>query len=705
MRFDAIDSPWINAIYLDGTEKEIGLRQTFAEAQLIKEIRIRSQLMMEEYAVYCFLFVTASRAFKLHSRKKYLDIEKRQQFDMAEFDEYISNCRKTMSFDIFDKEHPFLQKHNGKYKEEKLAKMLPPTCVAGNTAAFFRMRTDDLTSRKISPKNYLIALLGKHRISLTAGRGYTATPFAASPVPMVAIVHGKNLLETILAGTPIVSEPNWQDEKPFWETGEYEIPKGLFGKKVDGLNCWISNAFMPVRYMGIRKHDEEGNITSVFYEPILLSETWGDAECEKPKMLDCTFTQYLVEPHIFIDKEKFNSKSGLPILRYSVQKSDRFKTYMLITKKEVDNMHYALDSHVDKLRIIPEKWVLYGEACNQANLESQDRIEIAIPDFECENKDLGSRKKEAWTEMLDYVSSVRGRMYNAIIGMYGEIDISPKKRSTTAVGAAADAVEAYHEKVFASFDSDRMGSAVPDLNNADTPDAVKEWTSTYAKKVKEAAMLTLADIAPVRGRTAEKAIAINRHMHIKASPLIADKLYKAQKTTADKLFQHLAYKNDNEKYPLRKFVGKSLDKATPREKMLFIVTRNAVANTGADLPENFDQLIALTAAYTIDHSDSKRAVKFETLIKRVYQKQESILHQLDMLARRKSPLSCDSIKILQRLLGQCTRSMTAIERLDISSLCADLLYWEMSDDKDKAMQAIIEKWNNEIAGNTAGKED
>ena len=108
MKYDVLTEPWITVVTLDGKTEETGIRGFFEKAHLYRDVVFDSPL--EVYAVQRMLIAFLMDAYspeRARDRKKLLQ---KGRFDMDVIDRYIADCRaEGVTFDLFDKERPFMQ--------------------------------------------------------------------------------------------------------------------------------------------------------------------------------------------------------------------------------------------------------------------------------------------------------------------------------------------------------------------------------------------------------------------------------------------------------------------------------------------------------------------------------------------------------------------------------------------------------------------
>lgn len=269
--FNVLDQGWIPVVLQDGTRQLLGIRQTLARAHELVEISDPSPL--EEYSLYRFLglfLMDALRPKKLSSIRTLLQ---KGKFDMETVEAYISQCTaEGVSFDLFDKERPFLQsKYDSSIDgDPKPVSVLDCTLPSGNNHTHFQHETQ----YKIQPSKATTLILTTYLFCTAAAQGYPSGPYGAPP--FFGVIKGKCLFESLCAMLiPLDAIGIAFDEPPvLWRSKEPIQKKGQIGK-----TSWLRGLLFPTRRVTLIP-DETTNLVSEVYlgqgENYVNKESWRD---------------------------------------------------------------------------------------------------------------------------------------------------------------------------------------------------------------------------------------------------------------------------------------------------------------------------------------------------------------------------------------------------------------------------------------------
>lgn len=292
---NVITDNWIRAQDLDGTIKMIGIREAIVNAEKYRGIVMADEDPMFEYCVYRLLGGFVQAAYNIDYQIEWL--EDSIPFDASAFDAYVAKCEENgTSFDVFDKEKPFMQitwdqltDSTKKYIDVPL-NQLPEKASAKEINASFLKPVSKISLYDVSATNRIFGFqLGKnarkyrqtHRNADTAAEnqcelskrdfflnllvtqlGLTPAGSSASVTkrtgsgPVYFVIQGKNLWETLLLNCG-----EKYDGVPIWEWKTY-APEMYCVKN----NGWLTELFIPcrnIRYGGV---DENGMVTTVYFE-------------------------------------------------------------------------------------------------------------------------------------------------------------------------------------------------------------------------------------------------------------------------------------------------------------------------------------------------------------------------------------------------------------------------------------------------------
>jgi len=271
--FNVLDAPWIPVVDFDGNRLLLGIRETLRRAPKLKEIYIASPL--EEFSVYRFLCVFLMDALRPKRRSAIKNLLKQGFFDMEQIEAYISLCESEgVSFDLFDKNRPFMQAAYVKEwdKEPKPVSGLDCFLPSGNNHLHFAH--ERVESRTVPIDKAARLLLTLQQFCTAGAQGYPSG-VNASP-PYFGAVKGETLFETLVYMLlPIQSIEIPFDEPPvIWRSKEPIVPK-----KTVGQTSWLRGMLFPARRVSLIEPKEGGKISQIYLsqgENFVNKETWTD---------------------------------------------------------------------------------------------------------------------------------------------------------------------------------------------------------------------------------------------------------------------------------------------------------------------------------------------------------------------------------------------------------------------------------------------
>lgn len=223
--FNVLKEPWIPVVDLNGGRKMLGILDTLAHAHKLREIA--DSMPSYEYGVFRFLCTFLMDVYRPEDWGALEDIYDLKSFDMERIQAYIGQCEKEgVSFDLFDKNRPFLQTgYNEEYDKNLVSVAALNIAVpSGNNHIHFEHRMEQEQSM-----TYAEAARGLCALNLfcTAGaQGYPSTVNGAPPIYFV--YDGANLFESLVYSM-IAAEEGGElkyDSPPvFWRNPSEVIPK------------------------------------------------------------------------------------------------------------------------------------------------------------------------------------------------------------------------------------------------------------------------------------------------------------------------------------------------------------------------------------------------------------------------------------------------------------------------------------------------
>ena len=269
--FSVLDQAWIPVITLSGQEEMLGIREVLARAHDLREITSASPL--EEYSLYRFIGLFLMDMLRPESEIEIEDLLAAGSFDMDAAEKYIAGCKaEGVSFDLFDKERPFLQ---SKYDpaldgDPKPVSVLDCTRASGNNHIHFDHKT---SNQALPPDKAARLLLTTYLFCTAAAQGYPSG-VNASP-PYFGVIQGQTLFETLVSTLmPLDSIGIAFDSPPvLWRRTTPVVPKQEVGK-----TSWLHGMLFPTRRIHLIS-DDCGNVTAVHIcqgENFVNKPSWHD---------------------------------------------------------------------------------------------------------------------------------------------------------------------------------------------------------------------------------------------------------------------------------------------------------------------------------------------------------------------------------------------------------------------------------------------
>lgn len=230
--FDLIDEPWIPCIRADdGTVVELGIRETLAQAPMVREISDPSPLVTA--ALHRLLLAILHRTHGPASADEWAALWNAKTFNTDALDAYLD--AQGDRFDLFHPEHPFYQTTGVRTDEQSYVKpmaLLGHELLLGLPPTLFQQTPTDLAFSPARAARTVVALQAFAMgglITYQSKHGESDRPFKYSesgPLKKGAVIFGRGatLFETLLLnlhrydgsdGTPWDFDPD--ADLPAWE--------------------------------------------------------------------------------------------------------------------------------------------------------------------------------------------------------------------------------------------------------------------------------------------------------------------------------------------------------------------------------------------------------------------------------------------------------------------------------------------------------
>lgn len=193
--YNVMLNPVVPVIMENGTRQVLSVRDTLLHAHEIRCIDAQPQ---EEYSVVRFLVAFLMDALHPDTVYDRRVLYNTGHFSTAALDEYIAVCERDYPcFDLFDKEHPFMQASYNAEMDEKNKK--PVSCLridlpTGNNHVFLDHRRSD--SHVMTPFEAFVEMLTLYTFCTACAQGYPSC--VNNTPPVYSLVEGITLFETLV---------------------------------------------------------------------------------------------------------------------------------------------------------------------------------------------------------------------------------------------------------------------------------------------------------------------------------------------------------------------------------------------------------------------------------------------------------------------------------------------------------------------------
>lgn len=273
IHFNVLTEPWIPVVDFDGNQKELGILDTLKQAHEIKEIS--DTVITNEYGIFRFLCTFLMDAYQPKDSDDLMNLYDAGSFDMQKIQNYIEQCKKEgVSFDLFDRESPFLQ---AKYKEEFDKKLTSVASLniavpSGNNHIHFDHRLENQQSMTYAEAAR--SLCAVNLFCTAAAQGYPSTINGAPPIYF--ILEDKNLFGS-LAGSMVSKREtenfSYNDPPVFWRSKQEVIPKTQ-----EASTSVLYGMSYPCRRV-LLNAEKDGTVKSVYYcqgKNFIAYDSWND---------------------------------------------------------------------------------------------------------------------------------------------------------------------------------------------------------------------------------------------------------------------------------------------------------------------------------------------------------------------------------------------------------------------------------------------
>ncbi len=223
--YSVMTDPVIPVLMLDGSQREIGIREVFERAHEIADLQCPSPL--ENYAVFRLLVAIAMDMLRPERWMDRLNMLEAGHFDSSAVDAYIAACEADgPRFDLFDKKHPFMQAAFDPETDDKAVKPIAALSVSlpsGNNHVFWDHRPEAVPV--MTPAEAFRSMISLYVFCTAAAQGYPSG--VNNTPPVYNRIIGCNLYESMILNMISVRECAAIEygSAPPWRTQSTVIPK------------------------------------------------------------------------------------------------------------------------------------------------------------------------------------------------------------------------------------------------------------------------------------------------------------------------------------------------------------------------------------------------------------------------------------------------------------------------------------------------
>lgn len=462
-KMNLIQDPWIPVVFVDGTNRDVGIREALGRANQVRAVAIEPAFV--GVAVIRLLLAVVLDAFGPAVDED--DFVKRWQtgcFDEQELDKYLEGVRDR--FNLFDESAPFAQVAGLRTPrgESKPVSLLIATIATGNNVPLFSVRTD-AEPPKLTSAEAARWLVASHCYD-TAGikPGAEGDPkmkngkVTAGVAPLgqfgAVVALGRSLFETLVLnsvierrGPAVIGKPSWR-KLPVGPQWSEETPPGLLD--------WLT---LQARRVRLVPDDERGPDGETTVSRVVLTSgdkpnripefephaTWRAVKNPKPDdppfrpvrhRSDWTAWQGLAALLATADDGGSSGFSTSPVLRqigalaaYG-DLADDYPLEVMIAGVEYGNMQAVVENTIDD-RIPLSVVALRGDAgLRQFLLDvvaSHEGLANALNDLDRDLRDIHSAEPIPWDKGQRIGAVFTHRIDPTVRRMLGGLQAEPER--------------------------------------------------------------------------------------------------------------------------------------------------------------------------------------------------------------------------------------------------------------------------------------
>lgn len=232
--FNLIDRPWLSCLWLDGRAEELSLREVFAQANQLADVR--GDTPPETAALYRLLLAILYRAFDTPTAdhwQRWKEFWRAGTWDSARLEAYLAQSHP--AFDLFDAHRPFWQAPNLESRIETVSS-LRAHLASGADATWFD-HTTEASGYPMTAAQAARALVAIQAFGLAGTKPPKFFNNAPCARGVVFVVKGHTLFETLMLNLFDPNLPTYGlkrkagDDRAIWEVTEpfSKSPKRPYG--------------------------------------------------------------------------------------------------------------------------------------------------------------------------------------------------------------------------------------------------------------------------------------------------------------------------------------------------------------------------------------------------------------------------------------------------------------------------------------------
>ena len=269
--FDVLKDPWIPVEDLNGETHELSILDALSRAHELRSVCDVSPLV--EYSVYRFLVVFLMDALRPQRLSDIEDMLDGGSFDMDAINAYAERCKNDgVSFDLFDKERPFMHtKVDPRWdKQLKPVDTLDYTVPSGNNHLHFDHKG---SVEAYSAAKTMRMLLAAQQFCTSGAQSYPSNVNGAPP--WFVIIQMDSLFETLILNMVPIGQVRIKFDDPpvAWRsTAEIEA------KKQVAQTSWLYGMLFPARRIHLNP-GADGRVKSIYLSQgmnYIDPETWPE---------------------------------------------------------------------------------------------------------------------------------------------------------------------------------------------------------------------------------------------------------------------------------------------------------------------------------------------------------------------------------------------------------------------------------------------